>query len=87
MKMGIKEFRERLSDVARGAESVELTHHGRVVGTYTPKRRDPEKIKKAAASIQRWQDEMRAKGVDLEGVLADMGLDPYGEPLDDDARS
>ena len=36
MKMGIKEFRERISEVALGDEAVILTHHGRRVGQYIP---------------------------------------------------
>lgn len=82
MKMGIKEFRERLSEVARGDEPVQLTHHGQVVGTYFPKRRfDPAAAQKVLESHDRWQDEMREKGIDLEAALAQLGLDPYGMPL------
>lgn len=82
MKMGIKEFRERLSEVARGNQPVQLTHHGEVVGTYIPKRKyDAAAAKRALADHLRWQDEMRGRGVDLESALADMGLDPYGMPL------
>lgn len=85
--MGIKEFRERLSEVVQGSEAVIVTHHGKVVGTFAPLRsKDPARVRKAAESIRRWQEEMKAKGVDLEGVLADMGLDPWGEPLDDASR-
>ena len=36
MKMGIKEFRERIGEVALGEEPVILTHHGRRVGQYIP---------------------------------------------------
>lgn len=81
-KMGIKEFRGRLSEVAQGTEVVDVTHHGRVVGTFKPRRKDPETIRRAAASIQRWQDEMKAKGIDLEAELRAMGIGPDGEPLD-----
>ena len=38
MKMGIKEFRERLGEVAMGDEVVVLTHHGKPVGRYMPER-------------------------------------------------
>jgi antitoxin (DNA-binding transcriptional repressor) of toxin-antitoxin stability system len=87
MKMGIKEFRERLSEIVRKGDPVVVTHHGKVVGTFAPLRpKDPERVRRAAESIRRWQEDMRAKGVDLEGVLADMGLDPWGEPLDDTPR-
>lgn len=36
MKMGIKEFRDRISEVALGDKAVVLTHHGRRVGQYVP---------------------------------------------------
>ena len=36
MKMGIKEFRERIGEVALGDEAVVVTHHGRRVGQYIP---------------------------------------------------
>lgn len=84
MRLGIKEFRERLSELARGTEPVEVTHHGRVVGDFVPRRRDPERVRAAAAAIARSQEELRAKGIDLEAELAAMGLSPWGEPLDAD---
>ena len=38
MRMGIKEFRERLGEVALGDEVIVLTHHGKPVGRYLPDR-------------------------------------------------
>ncbi|MBB4153672.1 hypothetical protein GGQ80_001578 [Sphingomonas jinjuensis] len=38
MKMGIKEFRERLGEVAIGDQVIEVTHHGKRVGRYMPER-------------------------------------------------
>ena len=86
MKMGIKEFRERIGEIAEGDSVIELTKHGRVVGQYRPNRPfDPAAAKKAAADVARWQAEMRAKGIEPEDWLAEMGLDPWGAPLDDRA--
>lgn len=87
MKMGVREFRERISEVVDGVETVEVTKNGRKVGTYTPERRprDPAIARAALQSIERWQAEMKAKGVDLEAELSAMGLSPWGEPLDDHA--
>jgi antitoxin (DNA-binding transcriptional repressor) of toxin-antitoxin stability system len=83
VKMGIKEFREKISEVTALGEPVVITNHGKPVGSFAPfKRKDPKKIKKAAEEILRWQDEMRAKGIDLDAVLAGLGLDPWGAPLD-----
>jgi hypothetical protein len=81
MKIGIKEFRERISEVTHGHDLIEITHHGKTLGLYQPLRRDPEKVREAAASIARSQAEMAAKGVDLEAELAAIGLDSWGEPL------
>ncbi|RHW19183.1 hypothetical protein D1610_03480 [Sphingomonas gilva] len=86
MKMGIKEFRERISEVTELGEPVIVTHHGREVASYFPRKpKDPKKVKRAAEAIRRWQSDMKAKGVDLEDMLAGIGLDPWGEPLDDRA--
>ena len=83
MKLGVKEFRHRLTEVLHGSDTVDITHHGRIVGTFRPRKPDLERARRAAESVRRWQEDMRAKGIDLEGMLADLGLDPWGEPLDD----
>lgn len=83
MKMGIKEFRERISEVTAAGEQVVVTHHGKPVGSYAAfRRKDPEAIRKASAEIRLWQEEMKAKGVDLDAVLAGLGMDAWGEPAD-----
>lgn len=83
MKLGVKEFRHRLTEVLHGSDTVDITHHGRILGTFRPRKVDPARARAAAESIRRWQEDMRARGVDLEGVLAEMGLDPWGVPLND----
>lgn len=85
MKMGIKEFRDRLGEVARGEEPVQLTDRGRVIGVcnplprWTPERR--ERALQAADEIERMQGEWRAAGIEPHDILAEMGLDPWGVPL------
>ncbi|PAX08733.1 hypothetical protein CKY28_05065 [Sphingomonas lenta] len=85
MKMGIKEFRERLGEVARGGEPVQLTDRGRVIGTYTPLPRMSDEQRRrsleALEDLRRVQEDLRAAGVDTEKWLAEMGLDPWGVPL------
>jgi hypothetical protein len=44
--MGIKEFRERISEVSLGDEMVIVTHHGKRVGRYIP-----DGARKPAANI------------------------------------
>ena len=86
MKMGIKEFRDKLGELAEGASVIELTKHGKVVGQYRPRKPfDPIAAKRALEDVARWQAEMREKGVEPEDLLAEMGLDPWGAPLDDRA--
>ena len=81
-KMGIKEFRERLSEVARGDEVVSVTHHGKVVGTFTPKRPyDPVKAEEAGKAIKQWHEELRSRGIEPDDLMAQLGMDPWGEPL------
>ena len=84
IELGIREFRERLSEIANGTDFVVVTNKGVEVGTYMPKRwrRDPEKARAAALAVDRAQQDLRARGIDLEAELAAMGLTPDGEPLD-----
>ncbi len=90
MQMGIKEFRERLGEVARGSEPVQLTDRGKVIGVYNPLPRwTPERRARALATaddIGRMQAEWRAAGIEPHDVLAEMGLDPWGIPLKTDDR-
>ena len=86
MKMGIKEFRDKIGELAEGASVIELTKHGKVVGQYRPRKPfDSDAARKALESVQRWQADLRAKGIEPEDWLAEMGLNPMGEPLDEDA--
>lgn len=85
MKMGIKEFRERLGEVARGDVPIQLTDRGQVIGTYTPLPRMTDeqrrRARQALDDLARVREDWRKDGVDTEGWLADMGLDPWGVPL------
>ena len=84
MRMGIKEFREKISEVTASGEAVVVTNHGRPVASYAPfKPKDPEAVRRAAEEIRLWQEKVRAEGVDLDAILADLGMNPWGEPLDD----
>lgn len=85
-RIGIREFRERLSEVANGTDFVSVTNNGVEVGTYVPKRwlRDIGKARQAAEAVAKAQDELRARGLDLDKEMAVLGLTPFGEPLDDE---
>ena len=86
MKMGIKEFRERLGEVARGEEPVQLTDRGRVIGIYNPLPRwTPERRARSLQAVDdlaRMQADSRARGIEPHDILAEMGLDAWGVPLD-----
>lgn len=85
IELGIREFKERLSEVTQGSDFVVVTNNGREVGTYMPKRwmRDLGKARKAAEAVLKAQVELRSRGIDLDKEMAAMGLTPYGEPLED----
>lgn len=79
MKMGIKEFRERLSEVARGEEPVILTDRGEVIGTYTPRPRKQltkEELSAWVAEREAFRDTWRARTPDWRERLISAGLDP-----------
>ena len=83
--MGIKEFRERLGEVARGREPVQLTDRGKVVGIYNPlPRMTDEQREKALAALEELghaQEQWRRDGYDPVEAMASIGLDPWGVPL------
>lgn len=85
MKLGVKEFRERFSEVAQGDESVIVTHHGRVVGRFMPEKRaklSREEIAEWAAQMSEAQRRWRANTPDWRERLAALGMDEDGEPLE-----
>lgn len=86
IELGIREFREKLSEVASGTDMVVVTNHGSEVGTYLPTRwlRDIGQARKAAEAAAGAQAALRERGMDLDRELAKMGLTPYGEPLSEE---
>jgi hypothetical protein len=81
MKMGIKEFRERIGEVAVGDETIILTHHGRRVGRYLP-----EKATVAAdADLDRWLKERIETGRRWRAATPDWRarLIAFGVPEDE----
>lgn len=85
IELGIREFRERLSEVVNGADMVSVTSNGVEVGTYLPKRwvRDIGKAREAAQAVERAREELRARGMDLDAQMRMLGMTPLGEPLED----
>ena len=85
IELGIREFRERLSEVANGTDMVSVTNNGVEIGTYLPKRwlRDVGRARRAAEAVENARQELRARGMDLDREMAALGMTPHGEPLED----
>ncbi|HEY1804975.1 MAG TPA: prevent-host-death protein [Terracidiphilus sp.] len=73
-KVGIREFRDKLSNYLLESEApVAITRHGDTVGYYIPARRkrsenEREALRQAAAHMQQM---MAAKGISEEDVIED----------------
>ena len=85
IELGVREFRQRFSEVANGTEMVRVTSNGVEVGVYQPKgwSRDLARARAAARAVAQARQELEARGVDLDAALAGIGLTPMGEPLED----
>lgn len=84
MKIGVKEFRERFSEIAEGNELVFVTKNGRVVGKYQPVRDRDERARDWAeieAKLEAFRREWRSRTPDWRERLGTIGLGPDGEPL------
>ena len=82
MKMGIKEFRERISEVSVGDEVVVVTNHGKRVGRYIPERIRPaedlnldewakereEFGRRWRAATPDWRDKLTSTGFSAEEI-------------------
>jgi hypothetical protein len=86
IELGIREFRERLSEVVNGNEFVVIKNNGKEVGTYMPVlwKRDLAKARLAADQVKMARQELQSKGVDLDLEMKKLGMTPIGEPLNDD---
>jgi len=86
-RMGVKEFREKFTAIAREArEPVIVTNHGEVVGYYTPANRPPAKkmdweaFKTNARAARR---ELEERGIDVAARLKELGIEddaPFDDP-------
>lgn len=85
MKMGVKEFRERFSELAEGSEPVLITKNGRVVGRYAPLAAgafDQSRWDEINARLARFRDDWKARTPDWKERLAAFGFDENGEPFE-----
>ena len=85
MKMGVKEFRERFSEIADGSEPVLVTKNGRVVGRYAPMSVasfDKARWDGIEARLERFREDWKARTPDWRERLAAMGFDEHGDPIE-----
>lgn len=82
MKMGIKEFRERIGEIALGDKAVVLTQHGRRVGQYIP---DGVRTPPANLDMDEWVKERLEFGKRWRARTPDWRakLRALGEPEED----
>ena len=74
VKVGIREFREKLATYVLGAESpLAITRHGDTVGYFLPARRKRTEDEKAAfrEAARRWDRTLKEAGVSEEEAIAD----------------
>lgn len=84
MKMGVKEFRERFSELAEGDAPILVTKNGRVVGTYDPIARVPSDTldwDALEANLAQAKARWIARTPDWKARLTSIGLDENGDDL------
>lgn len=85
MEIGVRELRNRLSEIVNGNRSVTVTNKGRIVGEFTPATIDfpsmprDEWLEKRRKARAKWQEQVP----DWEERLAQYGLDSEGERFDE----
>lgn len=85
MKLGVKEFRERFSEIADGSQPVFVTKNGRIVGKYQPMLSTEERVHNWAeisARLEKHREEWKARTPDWKQRMADYGLTPDGDMID-----
>ncbi len=87
-RIGIKEFRDNFTKIAREATGpLVVTNQNKVIGTYTPAVHFPkpttQSIKAMDDAVDAIQADLAARGVDVAAVLREIGINEWGEPIDD----
>jgi PHD/YefM family antitoxin component YafN of YafNO toxin-antitoxin module len=82
LKVGIREFREKLASYLLESEApVAITRHGDTVGYYIPARRKRAETERAALkeAASRLQQVLASEGISEEEVLADFKVSRPGK--------
>jgi prevent-host-death family protein len=74
VRVGIREFRENLSDYLLASKPVTITRHGEPIGFFVPVRRRPTKaeIEAFRESGRKVQEMLNAAGITEDDVIADL---------------
>jgi hypothetical protein len=82
-RIGIKELRDNFTKIAREATGpVYVTNQNKIVGTYTPKRQDPDALRRLMETIDKMRAEIKVSGIDVFAVMHELGMTEDGEPID-----
>lgn len=75
-KMGIREFRNGFTTIARKAkEPVIVTNYDKVVGWYTPANRPQRSVSEILDDLKAIRRRTEARGVDVTGRLKALGIE------------
>ncbi len=80
-KMGIREFRDNFTAIARDAtEPVIVTNHDKVVGWFTPAKREPPSLDEMFKRFDAMRARLEARGIDVDKRLSELGIREDEEP-------
>lgn len=87
-RIGVREFRDNFTTIVREAtEPVVVTSHDSVVGWFMPAKRAPKTVREALATLEAVRRRAEARGVDVGGRLAALGLEEDAPARPRKARS
>jgi hypothetical protein len=75
-KMGVREFRDNFTSIAREArEPIIVTNHDEVVGWFTPAKRAPDTIEEVVRELAALRARVEARGVNVAARMKELGLE------------
>jgi hypothetical protein len=86
IRMGVKQFRDNFTTIAREAKGpVLVTNHDKVIGYYTPSNREPLGdgwFSRLDEISRKLREDAEARGVDVAATLKALGIED-DKPFDD----
>jgi hypothetical protein len=75
-RMGVREFRDSFTTIAREAtEPVIVTNHDKVVGWFTPASKPKRSIKEILATLNDVRRRAESRGIDVSARMKELGLE------------